>query len=294
MDILLMAKATTGKTTQKTKKRKQADSEMIIVDDHEGLIFESEQLLVEYFKKQITHLEAFYSENRKESDLSDDEQADLMDLLQPTLDEADQIWRDSETFKEFPIFNFIKNFDTDNGVIHYVAVCYVSTEEEEPTFVFHHFPTQDPELLRHYFKGDLVYDLVFESVKDGAIEGDALGEGDPLAIGMYAAMKVLRSEKDFLETDFLSFAELRDETIQDPDEIWKKTDLDGNVLVFFIKEYPDHEKAPIWYIVSTIEEEDGSSHSLLFSFPTNDDSLVDRYRQGENLQAEEVSQESSH
>jgi hypothetical protein len=35
-------------------------------------------------------------------------------------------------------------------------------------------------------------------------------------------------------------------------------------------------------------------HSLLFSFPTSDTYLLDRYRQGENLQAEEVVQESSH
>lgn len=32
----------------------------------------------------------------------------------------------------------------------------------------------------------------------------------------------------------------------------------------------------------------------MFSFPTNDESLVDRYRHGENLHAEEVVQESSH
>ncbi|NQZ19758.1 MAG: peptidase, partial [Bdellovibrionales bacterium] len=37
-----------------------------------------------------------------------------------------------------------------------------------------------------------------------------------------------------------------------------------------------------------------NSHALLFSFPTSDETLVDRYRHGENLQADEVIQESSH
>ncbi|MBO9668798.1 MAG: peptidase, partial [Bdellovibrio sp.] len=67
------------------------------------------------------------------------------------------------------------------------------------------------------------------------------------------------------------------------------------VLVCFIKEFPDHETAKdLTYIAVTQEDEETNVHSLLFSFPTTDSTLADRYRQGENLQAEEVSQESSH
>ena len=48
------------------------------------------------------------------------------------------------------------------------------------------------------------------------------------------------------------------------------------------------------YIVVTEEDTEAQVNSLLFSFPTNDTTLVDRYRQGENLEAEEVATESSH
>lgn len=127
------------------------------------------------------------------------------------------------------------------------------------------------------------------------MEGDALGEGDPLAMGLYMAMLTVRSEKDIPQDKFHEFADLREDTIENADEIWRKNDLDGNILVSFIKEFPDHETTKdLTYIAVTQEDEESNVHSLLFSFPTTDQSLADRYRQGENLQAEEVSQESAH
>ena len=62
----------------------------------------------------------------------------------------------------------------------------------------------------------------------------------------------------------------------------------------FIKEFNDMGVEDLHYIVVTEEDAEAQVNSLLFSFPTNDISLVDRYRQGENLEAEEVATESSH
>ena len=56
----------------------------------------------------------------------------------------------------------------------------------------------------------------------------------------------------------------------------------------------DGSSEPIFYISVTLEDSGTNSHALLFSFPTNDESLVERYRHRENLQADEVIQESSH
>ena len=85
---------------------------------------------------------------------------------------------------------------------------------------------------------------------------------------------------------------MRFDALEDADEIWRSSDSLGNVLVSFIKEFGDEEEFS--YIVVTVEDAPSGSHALLFSFPTRDRGLVDRYRHGENLQAEEVVQESSH
>jgi hypothetical protein len=293
-----MAK-TAAKSGTKAKARAQTkktqEKEYIVVDEKNGLIFESEKDLFGYFEGHIKKLEDEYQALRIGSDYSDDEQLERESQLEITLDEPDEVWMDEKTFNGDPaIYHFIKSFESDEEAFKYVAVAYVSPDDEYPTFVFIHFPTRDTNLMHNYQRGELVYDKTYEQVSGGAIEGDALLEGDPLAMGLYQAMITVRGEKDILQDDFKNYADLREETIESADEIWRKNDLDGNVLVCFIKEFPDHETKELTYIAVTQEDETTSVHSLLFSFPTTDKTLVDRYRQGENLQADDVSQESSH
>lgn len=280
-------KVTTGKAS--------SEKEYIVIDEASGLIFENEADLFGYFEQNIKSLEEEYQSVRSEEDFSDEEQLSLQDYLESTLDEPDEIWQDQKTFKDLTIHHFVRSFEVADQVFHYVAVAYVTPDESYPSFVFIHFPTKDLRVLQNYQRGDLVYDKKYEYVQDGAIDGDALGEGDPLSMGLYIAMMKVRGEKDISQDKFRDFSDLREDTIESADEIWRKNDLEGNVLVTFIKEYPDHEAVKdLTYVVVTQEDDTSNVHSLLFSFPTNDNTLVDRYRQGENLQAEEVVQESSH
>jgi hypothetical protein len=263
----------------------------IVIDQQAGLVFHSENELYDHFMPQIEALEQEHHAWRKADDIREEEIEALSEELDRTLDEPAEIWYDEKTFKEFPIFHFIRPLDEMDAF--HVAVAYVSSDDE-PTFIFLHFVTRDLELASRYRRGDLVYDRAFEEVGFGAIEGDALGEGDPMAIGLFLSMLKLRSENDVPFEEFKKTGECREETIENADEIWRTNDLHGNTLVTFIKEFPDHEIKDLSYVAVTQEDLSNNVHSLLFSFPTTDSNLLDRYRHGENLQAEEVSQESSH
>lgn len=288
-----MAK-TKSKTKSRGTKKITAEKEYIVIDEKQGFIFENEADLFGYFENNIRALEEEYQSLRSQDDFSDEEQLNLEGYLESTLDEPDEIWQDTQTFEELVIHHFIRSFESGDQVFHYIVTAYVTADDSYPSFVFIHFPTKDLGILQNYQRGDLIYDKKYEYVRDGAIEGDALGEGDPLAMGLYISMMKLRSEKDIEQSQFRDFQDLREETIENADEIWRKNDLDGNILVTFIKEFPDHEVKDLSYVVITQEDSTSNVHSLLFSFPTTDSTLVDRYRQGENLQAEEVVQESSH
>jgi len=283
-----------SKTKARGQKKSANEKEYIVIDETQGLIFENEEDLFGYFQSSINALEEEYQSLRSAEDFTDEEQLSLESYLESTLDEPDEIWQDTQTLDEVTIHHFIRSFESGNQVFHYVATAYVTSDESYPSFVFIHFPTKDLRLLQNYQRGELVYDKKYEYVREGAIEGDALGEGDPLAMGLYTSMMKLRSEKDIEQSQFKDFQNLREDTIESADEIWRKNDLEGNVLVTFIKEFPDHEVKDLTYVVITQEDANSNVHSLLFSFPTTDSTLVDRYRQGENLQAEEVVQESSH
>lgn len=281
------------KSKARGKTRKAAagkEQEMLIIDEKAGLIFESEAELRKYFGEVIEDLEREYQEARSPDDFSDEQQVGLEEHLESTLDEPDEVWQDEESWSELPLHVFIK----DLGGFHYLAIAYVSTEDGEPTFVLTHFPTREADMVEHFRRGEQVYDRGYEQSRPAALEGDALADGDPLAMGLYLSMLKLRSDKDVPEADFQKFADLREDTIENADEIWRKTDMDGNVLVSFLREYPEHEIPELTYVAIAQEDPDSNVHALLFSFPTVDKTLLDRYRQGENLQAEEVVQESSH
>jgi hypothetical protein len=273
-------------------RRKKNQPEQIVIDREEGLVFPSEKELYQHFQSQIDQLEKIYSDNRPQDDIPESEAGDLEAHLDLTLDQPSEIWHDDKTFKEFPIFHFIRPVE-ELGTFH-VAITYVSSDDE-PTFIFLHFMTRHIELVDKFRRGDLIYDRAFEEVTFGALDGDFLTEGDPLSIGLFIAMLKVRNETDIPHDQFQEIGkELREETIEAADEIWRSQDMNGNIVVTFIKEYPDHPIKGLHYVAVTLEDQSSQVHTLLFSFPTNDETLVDRYRQGENLQAEEVVQESSH
>ena len=264
----------------------------IVIDEAQGLVFSSEKDLFAHFNKQIEALDAEYLAAKPAEDIDEATVPNLEDELDHTLDEPAEIWHDAVTFKEFPIFHFIRPLESVSA--YHVAVAYVSSEDE-PTFIFLHFVTRSLTLVEHFRRGDLVYDRAFEEIGFGAIDGDALSEGDPLAMGLFISMLKVRADKDVPYEKFQELGNgLREDTIENADEIWRNIDLNGNQLVTFIKEAPDHDIKDLYYVVVTQQDPTTNVHSLLFSFPTTDSSLVDRYRHGENLQADEVVQESSH
>ena len=273
-------------------KHARAKAPEIVIDREVGLVFKTEEQMFQFFEPSIAALEGEYLAFKKEGDLRDEDVPDIEEQLDVTLEAPSEIWYDEKSLKDYPVFHFVRT--VEEYQCFHVASAYVSAEDE-PTFIFLHFVTRDLQLVDRFRKGDLVYDRTFEEVEFGMLDGDALSEGDPLAMGLFLAMLKVRTEKDVPFAKFKEIGlELREDTIENADEIWRSTDMKGNTLVTFIKDYPDHAVSNLYYVGITQEDTDSAVHSLLFSFPTSDETLVDRYRHGENLQADDVVQESSH
>lgn len=286
-----MGKISVKKKTYRDQRRLQTVQDRIVIDEPQGLVFSSEDDLYNHFLPQIQSLEKEFFLARSDDDIPEKEFDAYEELLGPLLDDPDEIWEDVENSRGFKCFTYVGHFVSENEAIFYVALAYMTGDT--PSFVYLHFPSRDASLVDRYRKGRLVYDRVIKEVERGAVEGDALSEGDDLAVGLYKAMLKLRGEKDIAEEEFKNYESMRESTIEEPDEIWRTNDLAGNILVTFIRDYSEEEQ-DLHYVVVTIEDTPSSSHALLFSFPTHDRNLIDRYRHGENLQAEEVVQEASH
>jgi hypothetical protein len=278
------------KTTKKPVQRRGGGkaNESIIVDKDKGLIFSNETDLYSHFQKEIMKLEdEFFKDYNPVTDIKEAEFFEYEELLVETLTDPDEIYK-SDVITNYPCYHYLKAFEAEatGEDIYYVAVVYLLNDE--PTFVFFHFPTRSSALYEKFRQSERTFDRDTDYH-----EGDALSDGDPLAEGLYAAMLKIRSEKDIPESDFAKFKQYRDETIEEPDEIWRDPDLQGNVLVSFIKEFTEGSE-DLFYVSVAVEDKNSDSHLLLFSFPSNDRSLVDRYRHGENLHAEEIVQGEGH
>jgi len=272
--------------------KKDYMNNQIIIDESEGLVFSSEEELYDYFLPQTQKLEKEFFMSRKETDILERDFKNYEDLLNHVLNDPDEVWEDSTKFKNCKLYCYVGHYVVDQENVYYVAVTYRTGDV--PSFIFLHFPSIDLALVDCFRKGKLIYDRVLKEVENGAVEGDALSEGDDLAVGLYKAMLKVRSPQDISEEKFKSYEHLRESTIEEADEIWRSTDLNGNVLVSFIKEFGEEVEKDLHYVVVTIEDPASSSHALLFSFPSQDVNLLDRYRHGENLHAEEIVQEASH
>jgi hypothetical protein len=288
-----MSKKLKKKLSKRAENKKNMD---IVIDEKQGLVFKNENELYQYFRKQIDFLEDEFQSARKQGgkDFTEKDLTALMPYLDLTLDQPDKVWMDEATFKEFPIYHFHRACEWQGEPCHYIASAYV--EEDSPTFIFLHFATKLDSVDQVFQRGQLIYDRLFEAYEPAYLEGDALVEGDSLAFGLFSAMMKIRSEKDIPVDKFKDYGKYREDAIENPDEIWKSQNLQGQNLVTFIKDISDHEGLKEMFYLVITQEEAGNSHvhTLLFSFPTNDLSLVERYKQGENLQAEEVTQENSH
>ncbi len=306
-NIKVGAKAKTIKIKMKkpvaTKRKAQAhkapkkiqEKELIIIDEKQGLIFENDKTLFGYFSAVIKEYETKFQKNYDaRNDFGLSEQVEHESLLDETMDDPDEIWVNDTTFEDIAVHTMIRAFETKQQVFYYVAVVYISSDDNLPTFVFFHFPTKDLKMVETFRQNEIIFHRKLEAIQFAAIEGDSLLEGDYLAIGLLESMLKIRGEKDIPTDKFQDYAECRESTINTPDEIWRKVDTEGHVLVTFIQEFEDMGVEDLHYIVVTEEDTESQVNSLLFSFPTNDITLVDRYRQGENLEAEEVATESSH
>lgn len=267
--------------------------EEIIIDADAGLVFSSEDDLFKHFKPSIDTLEKEYkSYYNTKQDIPSNDFTEFEDSLLEVLSNPDQIYEDEYRLPGVPLKQFVKKFENSEiGEYHYIALVYLV--DETPTFVFLHFPTKDRKLLSNYTKGSVFFDI--DSQDEMAFEEvDALTEGDELAVGLYNAMLKIRSESDIGTNKFQDYMEHRNESIEEADEIWRVPDFQGNTLVNFIKDYSEGD-SELWYIAVAVEDNTTDSHYLLFSFPTNDRHLVDRYRHGESLHSEDFFEdEDSH
>lgn len=257
----------------------------VALDPTNDLWFCSESCLEEYFDDEITFFENQYRSFREDDDIPMAEFSKYDHLLQLVLTDPDEIWMPEISTEEDPVAFLIGEFLFDKSPVYYVASAYLS--EERPAFVFFHFPTKKTSLVEKYRKGEMIYDASQED-ESKDLESESLVGTDDLPGQIYQEFLKSRSSEDIELEDFPSYASQKEATVKDPDEVWRRYDDSGNTVLVLLKRF-EHEGEPLVYIAVT-EESDETPH-VFFGFPTVDKGLVDKFRMGEALHADEEEDE---
>ena len=251
------------------------DEKALLVDDHNDLIFCDEGCLHEYFEEEVEQLENELAKLRSENDIRSKDYKNYEQFLPMVLNEPDEIWEVETTEEEAGLNFYIGEFFHEKEHIFYIAAAY--RVDDNPAFVYLHFPTRDRNLVEKYRRGELVFDG--ESEEEDF--DDEVTETN-IAIELYNEMLENRSEVDIDPDDFSAYADLKLPTVDRPEEIWRRIDDSGNTFIIYISHF-QREAEQVAFVVVAVEDELTDSAVPIFGFPTLDQKLLDRFRQGEMI-----------
>jgi hypothetical protein len=216
------------------------------------------------------------------------------------LEDPDEVWVEQTDTGERH-YTFITHFRNGEERISYVVVCLAI--DGAPSFVFLGFPSRDENLVDEFRRGTEVR-TDGEPMDQLQAEVAALPEpvfsedednqsSEPSAQPEVSAFERLYGERrqagDIPRELFERFEVFVEPTLEDPDEIWRFIDEEGNEWCTFISTQvvnDNDSEIDEFTMVAVCEpsvlENGARSFEVVFAFPTIDPGLVQYFRKGVN------------
>jgi hypothetical protein len=256
-----------------------------------------------------------YHQIRSQADLQTAEREELSHLRWSTLREPDEVWREKTLSGDYR-HTLIAEFQPLERRVW--CVCLSLFLRGEPSFLFLSIITRNEALVDRYRKGErmrwvkrsdvdiqnathpkpseeqMALDGTQISDEEMGVESvsfptDGLADGWSAEEAVRAALNSSRRQDDIPQEDFSSFQACIEETLQSPDQVWSlvaettgaevSEGEDQIQFYHFIKHYPSSE-SEFWYVIVAKEVPEEEHLEVLEAFPTRDEELVARYRQG--------------
>ena len=211
-------------------------------------------------------------------------------LMEKTLSAPQEIWCIQNQLGEL-VYSFIYAEEVERGnTLYSIILCFVY--EFRPAYILFSTATYNEAHLFNYRFGSKVEDMApYLHQKEDASESLAIDQEmidffEQKKSSILAQMLVDRKDSDIAFENFTDFLDCHGPTLENPDEIYRMKDEEGDELYTYIKA---HARGGIsfFYIVICVEGKnrmDGKKTLFpILSFPTLDPSLCRIYRQGELL-----------
>lgn len=254
-----------------------SDEKIVYVEESAARYFCSEKCIRGYYDPMAEYYRKQMMEIRDPHDISEADFAEYESYAPLCISNPDETFVDATEFGE-TITYFLANFTNEGGKFTYIVACFCM--EEEPTYILLSFPTRDKKLVEEFRRGEKIErapedDEVTEPEVNAVLNEDFLaGQGNAIEEEMLRH----RDSKDISPDEFEEYVHLVDQTIENPDEVWELQDEGENPILTLITQ---HEENLHYVVICTFDASGGQeSWRVIYSFPTRDPSLVQRYRRG--------------
>lgn len=274
------------------KKSVEGIEELLFVESGSTRSFCNEKCIESYFKLVTEDLENTEKKFRKKYALETEECLEYLNdvsIMEAVMTEPDEMWCLENGIKE-EMFSFIKKFELDQKNPFYVVVlCTIF--DTYPGYVLLSTVTESKFLMEEFRIGEEV--SIEEHFGDSADE-------DGMAITNSEVELIDKKKSDILANhiDNLSVAdipvdkyELYEEylelTMDNPDQVFKRDDEEGDTLFTYIKAYDKQGVSFYYFVVCMKLDMEGSEGEEvivpILTFPSVDGDLYRLYHQGEQV-----------
>lgn len=271
--------------------------DLLFVEEASSRGFCSENCIEKFYQHLVDHFEEKDKNLRGEFDILEEDclkyvgKPKLMELV---LSSPHEMWHfDNEIKEEY--FCFIRKVaEKGSDPFHLIVVCMIF--DNKPSFILSATATRNENLLAHYRSGkELETEHVVDPTTDELSEGFQTVELEEEVIEsielkksqLLANLLEERSPSDIPFEKFMMYDDFVEETLQNPDEVYKRQDDEGDNILTYIKAH-ELNGISFYYFCVCMRYEKAMKEGIetllpILTFPSLDGEICEIYRKGEKV-----------
>lgn len=263
---------------QSCRKPLGADEKIVYVEEATSRFFCSEKCIRHYYDPMSEYYRLQMLGIRDPHDIPEPDFNEYESYAPLCLSNPDEAWVENTENGETVTY-FLSNYTNEGGKFTYIVMCFCL--EMEPTYILLSFPTRDKKLVEEFRRGEKM-ELEENDEAPAEPEVSSVLNDDFMAKqgnAIEEEMLRYRNSQDIPKKEFEDYVHHLDQTIENPDEVWELQDDGGNTLLTLIAQLEENLH---YVVICTYDQkmENQESWRVIYHFPTNDQSLVQRYRRG--------------
>ncbi|OFZ21354.1 MAG: hypothetical protein A2202_05265 [Bdellovibrionales bacterium RIFOXYA1_FULL_36_14] len=274
---------------------------LLFVEEKEVRGFCQEACIEKFYFPLIDYFNNFEKNIRAELKVQDEDAVAALNQvgeLDQYLLNPSEVWVVSSQLGD-QFFTYIKNVEIKNQMYYLITITL--TYQKKPSFVFLMTATQSQEVVKRFRQGEPV-----ENISQYQQQVSRDHKNKDLFMGAADLDQLEPSIREFLESkkstflswilknhslddieieSYVNYMHFIRTTLEDPDEIYRWTDDEGDTMLTYIKG-GEQEGICFYYLVICSHQQQDNGHNMalpILTFPTRNSAIYNNFKKGDRI-----------